>query len=137
MGTLTAVLLLELMVRLVVGLKLQRLYHNDIDIPEVASLRPHPVLGYEKIPSINGVNSYGMLSREHPIDKKHNTYRILSLGDSVTQWRKYSEYLEDYLNSKIGKKIEVWHNATCGYGILQYKQFIMLYIKKYSGFSLN
>ncbi|MFH1414621.1 MAG: SGNH/GDSL hydrolase family protein [Elusimicrobiota bacterium] len=127
----TAVLFcLEISVRILAGSRIKGITAGDIELYRPERYRPHTALGYEMIPGI-GCNRYGMHGREHDLEKRDGIFRILSLGDSVTERSEFPGCLENYLNSVNRKSFEVWHNAVGGYGMLQYKRFIELNIDKY------
>ncbi len=91
-----------------------------------------PGLGYELIPYMPAereVNSYGMVCKEYPIKKGPNVYRILVLGDSVTQEYSFVENLETMLNAAhLGLDFELWNAGTGGYQVNQYAAYL-----KYKG----
>lgn len=75
-----------------------------------------PTVDYRRIPNTSwisnnlryDINSQGWRDREHPIEKPAGTYRILSVGDSVTNGHGvsveeiYTKQLEAMLNSPAG-----------------------------------
>lgn len=109
--------------------------------------RPSSILGYEIIPnSVPGVNSFGMIGREHKLEKDKNSYRILVLGDSITEHNWYVERLEDKLNNsnpKLDYKFELWNGGVMGYQVNQYAAYLRYKGLKYNpdmviiGFCLN
>ncbi len=90
--------------------------------------RPSSILGYELVPnSVPEVNSFGMVGREHRLEKDKDTYRILVLGDSITEHNWYVEKLEDKLNNsnpKLDHKFELWNGAVMGYQVNQYAAYL-------------
>ena len=76
-----------------------------------------PELVYENKPNfkyydgkewVNLTNSLGLMDREYPLNKSNNTFRILALGDSVTEGyllpspeAAYSKQLEKMLNNNL------------------------------------
>ena len=96
--------------------------------------RPSTVLGlgYELVPHMlaeREVNSYGMVCKEYPIKKGPNVYRILVLGDSITQEYSFVENLETMLNgAHLGLDFELWNAGVGGYQINQYAAYL-----KYKG----
>jgi hypothetical protein len=63
-----------------------------------------------------------MVGREHRLEKDKDTYRILVLGDSITEHNWYVEKLEDKLNNsnpKLNYKFELWNGAAMGYQVNQ------------------
>ncbi|MBN1823987.1 MAG: SGNH/GDSL hydrolase family protein [Endomicrobiales bacterium] len=67
------------------------------------------------------VNSRGLVDKEYPLEKGKNTYRIVVLGDSVTEQGWYAKHLEKLLNeSGLPKRFEVWNCGVGGYSVMQY-----------------
>ncbi|MBN2407398.1 MAG: SGNH/GDSL hydrolase family protein [Elusimicrobia bacterium] len=101
---------------------------------EGESFRVSGELGYELVPGSGPqINSLGMMDREHPVEKKDGTYRILVLGDSVTAaygvriGRRYTGILEETLNGAIpGRKkdYEVWNAGFSGYSLVEYVKYL-------------
>ncbi|MBD3217233.1 MAG: hypothetical protein GF310_03075 [candidate division Zixibacteria bacterium] len=87
-----------------------------------------------KLPSSNdNVNSYGFPGDEIEIPKPPNTYRILFLGDSVTQLG-YPRFVERFFNVLLGNssiQIECVTMAVAGYSSYQGKVMAQLYAKKF------
>ena len=78
-------------------------------------------LPFELAPNIPGFsNSLGMRDKEYDIEKPKGIYRIIVLGDSITMYGHYTDYLEDLLNKDFGNKIEVWNCSIGGHGIKDY-----------------
>lgn len=94
--------------------------------------RPSDILGYERIPnSTAGINSFGMVSKEYKLKKNENTYRILVLGDSITENNWYVEGLERRLNRsnpKLRYNFELWNAGIGAYQVDQYAAYL-----KYKG----
>ncbi len=71
------------------------------------------------------INSLGFKDVYENIEKPNNTYRILVLGDSVTQApgielnKTYVKILEKKLNENSSKKFEVWNLGVSGYDLFQ------------------
>ncbi len=90
--------------------------------------KPSPILGYEIIPnSATGVNSFGMVGQEHKLKKEQDTYRILVLGDSITEKNWYVEKLQEKLNNShqgLKYNFEVWNGAVMGYQVNQYAAYL-------------
>ena len=86
-----------------------------------------------KLPPFNeNVNSYGFPGDEIEIPKPPNTYRILFLGDSVTQLG-YPGFVERILNMLLGNsvvQIECVNMAVAGYSSFQGKIMASLYAEK-------
>lgn len=106
--------------------------------------RPSAILGYEHIPNsvpageraiiAPPINSYGMVGKEYRLKKKKNTFRILVLGDSITEFNWYVEDLEQKLNSdpKLRYNFEIWNGGVCGYEVNQYLNYL-----RYKGIKYN
>lgn len=107
--------------------------------------RPSAILGYEHIPNsiprgeraiiAPPINSYGMVGKEYKLRKEKNTFRILVLGDSITEFNWYVENLEVELNnSNLNSKynFEIWNGGVCGYEVNQYLNYL-----KYKGITYN
>ena len=61
-----------------------------------------------------------------------SSYKILILGDSISQWGKYVEYFEDLLTERYNKQIKVINAGVMGYDTeLEYRYL------KYRGLQLN
>jgi lysophospholipase L1-like esterase len=89
--------------------------------------RPSSIVGYEKIPNSSPeVNSYGMTGKEYRSKKEKNIFRILVLGDSITEFDWYVRSLEDKLNNdpKASHKFELWNAGVCGYEVNQYANYL-------------
>lgn len=117
--------------------------------------RPSRILGYEHIPNsvpageraivAPPINSYGMVGKEYKLKKEKNTFRILVLGDSITEFNWYTERLEQKLNSnsKLRYNFEIWNGGVCGYEVNQYLSYLRYKGIKYNpdmviiGFCLN
>ena len=97
--------------------------------------RPSIFLGYEAVPNIEGRNSYGIYGPED-LRKPEGTYRILCLGDSVTDYPHFRPMVEDFLNKHRNnfpgiERFELWSAALEGYNILQYTQYVKYYAAKF------
>ncbi len=92
------------------------------------------ILGYERIPfSAPYVNSYGLIGKDYPLKKKKDTFRILVIGDSVTERNYYVKDIERSLNnSGLRFNFEVWNAGTAGYNLSQYTNYL-----KYKGVKFN
>ena len=97
--------------------------------------RPSNILGYELIPNSDiGVNSFGMIGKEHSLSKNKGTYRILVLGDSITEHNWYVDFLEGKLNNHIPSLkyyFELWNGGVSGYQVDQYAAYL-----KYKGLNM-
>lgn len=93
----------------------------------MAHKRPSPLLGFENIPNAYGINSYGLVSREHKLTKKKNTFRILILGDSVGEGFN-NGYLENLLNNdpflSSRYNFEIWNGSVGGYDVRRYYLYL-------------
>jgi lysophospholipase L1-like esterase len=80
------------------------------------------------------INSYGMVGKEYRLKKEKNTFRILILGDSITEFDWYVRSLEKQLNSnsKLGYNFEIWNGGVCGYEVNQYLNYL-----RYKGLRYN
>ncbi len=106
--------------------------------------RPSAILGYEHIPNsvpagkrsiiAPPINSYGMVGKEYKLRKRKDVFRILVLGDSITEFDWYVEDLRQKLNSdpKLRYNFEVWNGGVCGYEVNQYLNYL-----KYKGIKYN
>jgi hypothetical protein len=91
------------------------------DFPNNKLFTTSDFLPFELTPNIPGYsNSLGMRDKEYGIEKPKGIYRIIVLGDSVTMYGRYTDYLEDLLNNDFGNKIEVWNCSIGGHGIKDY-----------------
>lgn len=94
----------------------------------MARKRGSSLLDFENIPSFNGINSYGLVSREYKLKKDSNTFRILILGDSVGEGFD-NDFFENLLNTDSflhsNYNFEVWNGSVGAYDIRQY----WLYLK--------
>lgn len=101
-------------------------------------------LGWEHDKSHPHVNSFGFYGTEYPLEKGKDTFRILVVGDSITENGRYVEILEKMLNaSGFGRGFEVWNCGVGGYNLRQYVAFITERAYKYRpdmiiiGFCMN
>lgn len=101
-------------------------------------------LGWEHNRKLSDVNSFGNYDKEYPLRKSRDTFRILVIGDSITENGRYVKRLEDLLAlSGFDKKIEVWNCGVGCYGLKQYAAFIVNKAYKYDpdmliiGFCMN
>jgi lysophospholipase L1-like esterase len=65
-----------------------------------------------------------MRDKEYALHKPQGTYRILVLGDSITQGGKWSEYVEDKLNGDGSGKYELLNAAVNGWGLVNYEAYL-------------
>lgn len=97
---------------------------NNVFLPRK---RHSALLGFENIPNFEGINSYGLVSKEYKLEKDKNTFRILILGDSIAEGFDGSS-LEELLNGNFPLhskyKFEVWNGAVGGYDIRRYYLYL-------------
>jgi lysophospholipase L1-like esterase len=102
--------------------------------PEARSIFvPDENLYWKLPPSHENVNSYGFPGQEIEIPKPPNVYRILFLGDSVTQLG-FPKFVERLLNMLLGNGhvyVECVTLAVAGYSSYQGKVMARLYAKKF------
>lgn len=73
----------------------------------------------------SSTNSLGMRDKEYNLTKGKETFRIIVLGDSVTEGFEvepeegYTEILEGNLNNASSRRYEVWNAAVGGYNTYQ------------------
>lgn len=126
-----ALLLLSLVFSLIVLEVLVRLV--GLDVPRVWV--PDPELGWRHLPltrrhfteegdGLIEINSLGYRDRERKVEKPPGVFRIVLLGDSMTEAvqvnreQDYASLLETYLR-RIDPKIEVWNLGVNGYSPIQ------------------
>jgi len=114
------------------------------DFPSNNLFTTSSFLPFEIAPNIPGFsNSLGMRDKERNIRKAKGIYRIIVLGDSVTMYGHYTDYLEDLLNKDFNNKVEVWNCSIGGHGIKDYYYNLKYRCLKYHldmviiGFCLN
>ncbi len=104
------------------------------------------LVGWEHNPAdvLHRINSAGFWGSEHKIQKKKNTYRIIVIGDSITEMDYYVRSLEYLLNNaNLKSEFEVWNCAVGGYGIINYYGILRSKILRFNpdmiiiGFCLN
>ena len=71
-------------------------------------------LGYEPVPGQCGFNDLGLDAGDHPRDKTRQTFRILLLGDSLSEGRPWVDDLRR-LGAGGGRRVEVWNGGVTGY----------------------
>ncbi|HEQ98485.1 MAG TPA: hypothetical protein ENO22_03995 [candidate division Zixibacteria bacterium] len=102
--------------------------------PEARSIFvPDKNLFWKLPPSNENVNSFGFPDKEIEIPKPANVYRILFLGDSVTQLG-YPRFVERFLNMLLGNGhvyVECVTMAVAGYSSYQGKIMARLYAEKF------
>lgn len=93
-------------------------------------VRPSREYGYELVPNANKfINSLGMMDKEYSSVKPEGTFRILLLGDSVSQWGRWSEQLETELNRK--RKTEILNTSVAGWKLYQMWKYCKLKNREY------
>ncbi len=77
--------------------------------------RPSMTLGYEPTPGRCGYNRHGVAA-DHPEAKAAGTYRVLLLGDSLSERQQWVELLERRLAAaRPGQRVELWNAGVTGY----------------------
>lgn len=129
----------ELLLRLI-GFRYQGSLHNQTG-EKFATLRPETRTLfvpddklYWKLPSIQpNVNSYGFPGHEIAVPKPPGIYRMIYLGDSVTQLG-YPRFVERLLQGLLGRddiEIEAVIMAVAGYSSYQGMVMTEMYAKKF------
>ena len=73
-------------------------------------------LGYEPAPGQCGFNDQGFLAGDHQLGKPRDTYRILVLGDSLSEGMPWVGAMEqELMQGASGRRVEVWNGAVSGY----------------------
>jgi hypothetical protein len=79
--------------------------------------------GYELVPhSSDDINSHGMRDREYTLKKPENTFRILLMGDSITEWGSWSSIVEKKFSRNTS--FEILNSAVSGWGIRNYYRYL-------------
>jgi len=103
------------------------------DWPNMDIFTTSEVLPFEVVSNIpNYTNSLGMRDKEYSLRKKKGIYRIIVLGDSITMYGEYTDYLEEDLSREFGSKFEVWNCAIGGHGVKDYYYNLRYRCIKYS-----
>lgn len=117
---------------LILGIFLAEFYCRIVGVCRLSSfrLRDYPnneiyttsyFLPSELSPNIAGFsNSLGMRDKEYKINKPPGVFRIIVLGDSITMFGKYTDYLEELLNKGSSVEREVWNCAIGGHNLKDY-----------------
>ena len=97
--------------------------------------KPSIFLGYEAVPNTEGRNYLGVYGPDN-LEKSQGVYRILCLGDSVTDYDHFHPIVEDFFNNQKKsfsgiERFELWNAALEGYNILQYVQYVKFYAAKF------
>lgn len=107
---------------------------------------PKKKIGFEMIPSLAGINKYGLFDKDREIKRNNNTFRIIVLGDSVTTHGSppYPHVLEAILNRNNHRySFEVWNLGFPTYNTLLEKEYLQIKGLKFNpdmviiGFCLN
>jgi hypothetical protein len=114
------------------GFRLERMFYTcDNEKMQCHEYMPSALFGYELIPkAMNEINSFGMRDKEYPFIKPDGTFRILLLGDSITEFGKWSKYVEDRLN--VRGRYEIMNCAVAGWNLPNYRAYL-----KYKGMSFK
>ena len=150
-GFMSSFIILELFLRLPICSSKYTLasFHKYNPIQETLNdnynvFRPSAICGYEHIPNsapkgkrpivTSFINSYGMVGKEYGLKKNKNTFRILILGDSITEFDWYVDGLRQRFNSgrALGYDFELWNGGVLGYAVNQYWDYF-----KYRGIRYN
>lgn len=143
LGLISSLLIAELLLRLPIFSSGYRLTNFTTDNPIQQTLnenynvfRPSDICGYEHIPNsvpkgqraiiTSFINSYGMVGKEYKLEKGKDTFRILILGDSITEFDWYVQGLRQRLDSNrtLGYNFEIWNGGVCGYQVNQYANYL-------------
>jgi lysophospholipase L1-like esterase len=85
---------------------------------------PSALYGYGLIPNAKpGISSLGMRDREYAPRKPAGVFRIVLLGDSITEHGSWSQVLEDKLNAG-GGRCEILNCGVSGWGIANYRAYL-------------
>jgi lysophospholipase L1-like esterase len=109
---------------------------------ETGHYRASPRYGVVLDPGAADVNSRGMRDREYPPAPAPGIVRVLLLGDSITEWGRWSELVEERLNAE-GLRCEILNAAVAGWNLYQYWAFLKDNVSVYQpdlvlvGFCLN
>jgi lysophospholipase L1-like esterase len=80
-------------------------------------VRPAGHVGYELVPGQCGANAHGYRGVEYPLAKAPGTYRVLALGDSITEQQAWVRILEAKLAMATEAPVEVWNLGVTGYAV--------------------
>ncbi|MCX5796431.1 MAG: SGNH/GDSL hydrolase family protein [Elusimicrobia bacterium] len=125
-GTLAGLALMELGLRAFFRTRVDSLTAGNIylDAGTCRMCRYSDRYGYELIPNAqDGVNTLGMHDRERSIVKKRGVFRLMVLGDSITEYGRWTKYLEALLNRH--GSYEVMNCAVRGWGLYQYHAYAL------------
>lgn len=110
--------------------ELSRFRHQDFPNNELFCTSDY--LPFELPADIPGFsNSFGMRDKEYRLVKTGGVYRIIVMGDSITMYGQYTDFLEDKLNKQFSNAIEVWNCSIAGHGIKDYYHNLVNRLIKY------
>lgn len=90
----------------------------DNPSPDRFCYRPSPTRGYEPIPGTCDRDELGLYAPDYELEKQGVTYRILVLGDSVADLRRWVDGLEQELSERLpDRKVELWNSGVPSYNI--------------------
>ncbi|MBN2406559.1 MAG: SGNH/GDSL hydrolase family protein [Elusimicrobia bacterium] len=134
LGLLSAIFISELLLRLDPKYRFDSLTgwtHSVTSEYHAKCYRPSKILGLELIPgSCDRINSLGMYDKSYSMEKPGNAYRILLLGDSITERGAWSSIIEERLNSQ--GHFEILNCGVSAWGLVNYYRYL-----KYKGLKLE
>ncbi len=135
-----SLLFAEFLIRLIPTLEVRydfkKYYEPDNKPGPPGPYRPSSIieLGYEIIPNAAWfINRYGMIGKAHNLQKDKSCFRIIVIGDSITERHWYVEKLEELLNANqnLEYRFELWNAGVGGYNIDQYYYYLKYRLLKY------
>lgn len=133
-GLVLGVLFVELFLRLFPSYKFEAMVSWSAKIDSEyhsKCYRQSKLFGYELIPNVaEYINSFGMHDKEYTLKKPEGVFRILLLGDSITESFRWHRIVEKKLN-KIGK-YEILNCGVNAWGISNYYRYL-----KYKGINFE
>lgn len=134
LGLILAVFALEIWLRAQKAGELEPVFHQGLNNVPVNRCRPSAniMLGWENDPNYYDgnsagykINKLGFADKEYDLIKASGTYRIVVLGDSITEQGWYVKQLEELLNLRNdGLKYEVFNCGVGGYSVTQYYYYL-------------
>jgi lysophospholipase L1-like esterase len=127
-GILLAILIVEIILRFFPeysfeSMVSERVFHGSGHDFHVKYFRPSELFGNELIPNADEtINSFGMRDREYSESKPEGVYRIMILGDSITQFGEWADYLEEKLQND--GNYEVLNAAVAGWNLQNYYLYL-------------
>lgn len=125
-GFAAGLLLFEAVLRSFPAYDFQKMIHvnNIIRAGDLSGkYRPSKIFGYELIPHASpAVNSWGMRDKEYARTASSGTFRILLLGDSITESGTWSDIVEEKLNDT--GSYEILNAGVMGWGLNQYWMYM-------------